>query len=83
MLRADGFDNAIIGLTTLWNVDGNVLVYNIDKIIDTLMNRDGMSYEEASEYFELNIQRAYMGEGTPLYVHMGAETIKEQICTCV
>jgi len=83
MLRADGFDNAIIGLTTLRNVKGNVLVYRIDKIIDNLMNRDGMSYEEASEYFELNIQRAYMGEGTPLYVHMGAETIKEQICTCV
>ena len=69
MLKADGLDEAIIGQTTLWNVDGDVLVYSVDTIISILMNRDEMSYEEAFEFFEFNIQGAYVGEHTPLYVH--------------
>ncbi len=31
------------------------------------MERDGMTDEEAIEFFEFNIKGAYMGEGTPLY----------------
>lgn len=69
MLRADGLDEAILGCTTLWNVDGDVLVYSVDTIISILMKRDKMSYEEALEFFEFNIQGAYVGEHTPLYVH--------------
>lgn len=69
MLKADGLDEAIIGQTTLWNVDGDVLVYSVDTIISILMNRDGLSYEEAFEFFEFNIQGSYVGDHTPLYVH--------------
>tara|TARA_R110000787_G_scaffold6199_4_gene22050 strand:- start:2846 stop:3103 length:258 start_codon:yes stop_codon:yes gene_type:complete len=69
MLKADGLDEAIIGQTTLWNVDGDVLVYSVDTIISILMNRDEMSYEEAFEFFEFNIQGSYVGDHTPLYVH--------------
>jgi hypothetical protein len=32
------------------------------------MSRDGMTPEEAQEYFEFNIQGAYVGESTPIYV---------------
>jgi hypothetical protein len=69
MIKADDLDEAIIGRTTLWNVDGDVLVYSVDTIISILMNRDGLSYEEAFEFFEFNIQGSYVGDHTPLYVH--------------
>ena len=68
MYQADGFDHCLIGVTELWGVDGFVLVYDVERIVETLMSRDGMTPEEAQEYFEFNIQGAYVGEGTPIYV---------------
>ena len=68
MLKADGLDEAIIGQATLWDVDGDVLVYSADAIINILMNRDKMSYEEAFEFFHFNIQGAYVGDHTPIFV---------------
>lgn len=32
------------------------------------MVRDGMSYEEAIEYFDYNVSGAYVGEKTPIWV---------------
>jgi len=33
-----------------------------------LVARDGMSMEEAEEYFEYNVQGAYVGEDTPIFM---------------
>lgn len=49
-LSADGFDDALIG------VSGEKFVYSRVKCIEILMDRDGMSYEEASEYFDFNVE---------------------------
>jgi len=70
MLKADGFDAAIIGQAMAWRGDGlhNVLVYDAEKMRDILMSRDGMNSLEAREFIEYNIEGAYMGEGTPIYV---------------
>ena len=38
-----------------------------EKIIKILKKRDGMSEDEALEYFYYNIKGSYMGEGTPLF----------------
>jgi hypothetical protein len=32
------------------------------------MERDGMSYEDATEFFEFNIAGSYVGEATPIWV---------------
>jgi hypothetical protein len=32
------------------------------------MQRDGMTEEDASDYFEFNIEGAYVGPQTPIYV---------------
>ena len=32
------------------------------------MTRDGMTEEEAQEYFDFNVEGAYMGEKTPIWV---------------
>lgn len=67
-ISADGFDDAIIGVTELKPSGNYVVVYSISKCLNILMNRDGMSYEEAVEYFDFNVQGAYVGEKTPIWV---------------
>jgi hypothetical protein len=63
LLFADGYDDCIIGMT--FRADVPVVIYSADKIIDKLANE--MSYEEAQEFFDFNIEGAYMGERTPVY----------------
>ena len=60
-LKADGFDEAIIG------VDENEmrLIYSVKKCIEILM-RD-MSEEDATEYFNFNVSGAYVGDKTPIW----------------
>jgi hypothetical protein len=70
MKKWDGFDSAIIGTANIWN--GNervdVLVYDVEKMVETLINRDGMTEEEAIEYIDFNIENAYIGKDTPVLV---------------
>lgn len=69
-LKIDGHDNAIIGPAFIWRdlSHVSVLVYDAEKIRDNLMQRDGMSAQEAREYIEYNIEGAYMGPHTPILV---------------
>jgi hypothetical protein len=68
-LVADGFDEAIIGIGRQFNK--NLVIYDEDKCIEILMERDGMTDEEAIEFFEFNVVGAYVGEYTPIYVRVG------------
>jgi len=68
-LVADGFDEAIIGIGRQFNK--NLVIYDEDKCIKILMERDGMTDEEAIEFFEFNVVGAYVGEYTPIYVRLG------------
>ena len=70
MLKADGYDAAIIGQANVWRDHGrhDVIVYDAHKIIGILVERDGMSEEDAEEFFEFNIAGAYVGVSTPVYV---------------
>ncbi len=61
VLFMDGFDDAIIGYC---DKDMRV-IYSESKIIDELMSQD-MTDEEAIEYFEYNIDCAYVGKYTPI-----------------
>lgn len=67
MIRACGLDDAIIGVGQRCG-HVNVIVYDSQKIVDILVERDGMDREEAWEYFEFNILGAYVGESTPMYL---------------
>tara|TARA_R110002012_G_scaffold201685_1_gene370756 strand:- start:428 stop:709 length:282 start_codon:yes stop_codon:yes gene_type:complete len=76
MLKVDGHDDAIIGIGEGWLVGlhdngasrAEVLVYSVEKICEKLMKRDGMTYEEAMEYYEFNIVGGYHGEGMPIFL---------------
>ena len=51
ILFCDGFDEAIIGVAE--RIGNNPIVaYDTEKIIEILVEKDGMSYEEALEYFD-------------------------------
>lgn len=70
-LVADGFDEAIIGMARQFNQ--TLVVYDEDKCLSILMERDGMTEEEAEEFFEFNVVGAYVGEGTPVFVRVGSK----------
>ena len=62
ILKADGFDNAVIGIDT----DSMRLIYSVQKCIEVL-KKDGMDEIDAVEYFEYNVLGAYVGEKTPIW----------------
>jgi hypothetical protein len=66
ILLADGFEDAFIGIGRQFNTP--FAIYDREKCIDILM--EDMSNEEAEEYFEFNVQGAYVGENTPVFVEM-------------
>lgn len=63
---ADGFEAALVGYVETY---GNpvLALYDRDKCIGILMKRDGMTREEAIEFFEFNVAGAYVGKGTPCF----------------
>lgn len=66
-LVCDGFDDAIIGIAERINL-GPVVAYSVEKIISIMIDRDGMTYEEALEFYEYNILGAWFGEFTPIFI---------------
>lgn len=69
MLLADGYDSAIIGYAINPVSQKNVVVYDVEKILKILFERDEMSIEQAEEFFNFNIVGSYVGEQTPIYVY--------------
>ena len=66
VLLADGFEEALIGIGNQFNTP--LAVYDIDKCLEILRFRDKMSEEEAVECFYFNVQGAYVGESTPVFI---------------
>ena len=62
-LKADGFDDAVIGVATDFTEPR--LIYSVSKCLEILGKE--MSESEAREYFEFNVSGAYVGEKTPIW----------------
>lgn len=63
-LKADGFDDAIIGVSTK-----GILVYSAPQCIDILMDKHKMEYLEAIDFFYCNVECSFVGEKTPIFVN--------------
>lgn len=63
-LLADGFDTAIIG------VDEQTMrvIYSVSTCI-VVLKEQGMTWDEAEEYFEFNTAGAYVGDQTPIWCY--------------
>lgn len=64
---ADGLSDAFVGLAQVGSESKTVAVYDSVKIIRILMEQ-GLTQDEAVEYYEYNILGAYVGEATPIYL---------------
>lgn len=67
MLLVTGYDDCLIGIAERCG-QPSVAAYDAHKIARSLM-RDGMSEEEAWEFFYFNISGGYVGELTPVFIH--------------
>lgn len=59
--KADGFDDAIIGVEE----SSMRVIYSVNKCIDILCK--DMSLQDACEYFTFNVKSAYVGDRTPIW----------------
>ena len=66
-LLADGFEDALIGVAERCS-QPTLVVYDARRCVEILMERDGMSHEDACEFFEFNTLGAWVGEHTPLFL---------------
>jgi hypothetical protein len=61
---AIGFENAFVGVATQFN--RKFAVYDRAKCIEILASE--MTHEEAEEYFQFNVEGAWVGESTPAFI---------------
>ncbi|KVP16952.1 hypothetical protein [Burkholderia ubonensis] len=66
-LEPSAMDAAIVGLVSGCGKEP-VVCYDREKVIQVLMERDGMDRDEAEEFFSFNIEGAYVGEATPMFI---------------
>ena len=66
VLLADGFEAVFVGLG--WQFTLPLAVYDRDKCIKILMDRDKMAEDEAEEFFNFNVLGAYAGKQTPVFL---------------
>lgn len=63
ILKADGFDKAVIGI----ELDTMRLIYSKLKCIEVIMLTSDLSYDEAIEFLDFNVFGSYVGELTPIW----------------
>ena len=65
IMLADGFEEAFVGIARQFNKP--IAIYHREKCIKLLM-RQGMSEDEAEEFFSFNVEGCYSGDQTPAYL---------------
>ena len=69
MLKADGFDKAFLGMCHRAGQEP-VVAYDYHKCIAVLVEDENMTYDEAVEYLWFNTIGSWMGEHTPVFIHV-------------
>ena len=60
------YDPCLIGIGYRYK-DGPLAVYDIEAVL-TVLGQDGMTEEEAVEFFEFNVAGAWVGDSTPAFL---------------
>ena len=66
-LTPDGLEAAYIGFTVNHH-HAHVAVYSFEKCVGILVDRDGMTPDDAEEYLSFNTLGSFVGENGPLFV---------------
>jgi hypothetical protein len=81
LLKADGFDEAVLGLAERGTVPP-VVAYDYEKCVEILMDGSGMTRIDAVEYMNFNVVGSWVGELTPVFVHkMSIDDLEEMMPT--
>ena len=75
-LLADGFEDAFIGVAQRCG-QPTLALYDYDKGVEVLMNRDGMDESEAEEWMSFNVLGAWAGDQTPLWFFRGSTDLAD------
>ena len=67
----DEYDDCVIGIGYRCSA-GPLAVYSIPKVLK-VMQGWGMDDQEAQEFFEYNTIGCWMGDGTPIFIHLFEE----------
>jgi tellurite resistance-related uncharacterized protein len=65
ILIADGLEEAFVGVAQQFNT--RFAVYDKEQVLKGYV-KEGMSDEEAEEYFQFNVQGAWVGSTTPAFI---------------
>ena len=65
LLKMDGYDDCIVGIAERFG-QNSYFIYDKQLVLEKIQ-KDGMSYEDALEYYEFNQLGAYVGETTPAF----------------
>ena len=66
IMFANGFEDAFLGIGQQFTA--HFAVYDHGKCVQVLMERDGMTEEEAEEFMDFNVTGAWVGKGTPVFL---------------
>lgn len=67
IMLADGFDDALVGVG--WAFDKSPsAVYDREKCLKILMKENKWSRADAEEYFGYNVEGAFVGDKTPIFL---------------
>ena len=67
VLLMDDFDEAFIGYSQRIN-EPEIAIYSYEKMINILVEREGIDHDEAAEYINYNCLGAWVGKRTPIIV---------------
>jgi hypothetical protein len=76
----EGFEKAFMGVLRRYGQSVAVPLYDYNKCLEVLMNRDGMEEDEAVEWLEVNTLGGWLGEGTPGMIFRC--TLREMVDEC-
>jgi len=65
-LFVDGMEAALIGVGVQFSRE--IAIYDYDKCLDILIERDNMDIEEAIDHMEYQVIGAYAGKSTPVFL---------------
>ena len=66
-LLADGFEGAYVGIARRCGQPA-LASYDYGRGVEILMQRDGLSHEDALEHMEFNVVGAWLGPHTPIWI---------------
>jgi len=67
VMLMDGFEDCIVGICERMGQEP-IVTYDKNKIIDKMITEDGMTEEDALEFFYYNQIGAWVGDTTPCFV---------------